>query len=81
VQTAFRDPAVPPGLLAGVLCRKSVCKIEVRWREEHNTAYMLALTSLLNDFSPETAFAPGPPDARGVTPIDVYWRRKTDTAP
>jgi hypothetical protein len=81
-QAAFRDPAIPPGVLASVLCRKTICKFEIRWTEDHNTAYMLGLSRLLPDLSTDLAITPaGPRDATGAIPVEVYWGRKPATAP
>jgi hypothetical protein len=76
IQEAFRDPAIPPGVLTSVLCRKTVCKLQVRWTEEHNTAWMLGLTKLMPDLSTDLAFSPGSRDSSGNVPIEVYWGRK-----
>jgi hypothetical protein len=79
IQEAFRDPAIPPSVLSSVLCRKTVCRVQVRWTEEHATAFLLAVTKLMPDLSTDLAFAPGPRDSAGAIPIEVYWGRKPGT--
>lgn len=82
VKAAFGDPAIPPGLLASVLCRKTVCKFEIHWTEDHNTAYMLGLTRLLPELSTDFAITPaGPRDGTGTIPVEVYWGRKPPAPP
>jgi hypothetical protein len=82
VQAAFRDPTIPPSVLAAVLCRKTICKLEIRWTEDHNTAYMLGLSRLLPDLSTDLAITPaGPRDGSGAIPVEVYWGRKPAASP
>jgi hypothetical protein len=82
IQAAFRDPKIPAGVLGAVVCHKSICKLDIRWTEPNNTAYMLGLTNLLPDLSTDLAFWPaGPRDGSGVIPLEVYWGRKPAPAP
>jgi hypothetical protein len=82
IQAAFRDPAIPAGVLGSVLCHKTVCKLEIRWTEDHNTPYMLGLSHLLPDMATDLAISPaGSRDPAGVIPLEVYWGRKPDPTP
>jgi hypothetical protein len=83
IDGAFRDKDVPAGLLKSVLCRQSVCKLELRWSSDRNTGYMLALTRVIGQFDRNMAILPlGAPDADGVLPLEVYLPRQSkDPAP
>jgi hypothetical protein len=82
ISAGFRDPHVPPELLKSVMCRESVCKLELRWKAERNTAYMIGMTHLIGQFEHAMAFEPiGVPDANGVLSLDVYLKRLPKPAP
>jgi hypothetical protein len=78
IESEFRKSDVAPGLLKSVLCRESVCRVEVRWTPERAVAFMSAFTRLSADFEPEIAI-----DPRGVATareeelqVDVYLPRR-----
>jgi hypothetical protein len=78
IEAAFRDKDVPAGLLTSVLCRQTVCKLELRWSSERNTGYMLALTRVIGQFDRDMAIVPlAAPDADGVMPLEVYLPRSS----
>ena len=83
IQEAFRRPDAT-GLLKGVLCRSSVCKIETRWTPARAAGFMGAFMSLVASpdgapslkFDHEIAISPeGAPDSSGEQAIDVYLKR------
>jgi hypothetical protein len=88
IQEAFRRPEAT-GLLKGVLCRSSVCKVETRWTPARAAGFMGAFMNLVaspdgapsRKFDHEIAISPeGAPDTNGERAIDVYLKR-IDTAP
>jgi hypothetical protein len=87
IQAAFRRPEAN-GLLKGVLCRSSVCKVETRWTPARAAGFMGAFMNLVassdgapsRNFDSEIAISPeGAPDTNGERAIDVYLKR-IDTA-
>jgi hypothetical protein len=82
IEQAFRRPEVPRELLKSVICRQTVCKVEVRWTPERVVGYMGAFMDLIREFdSKQMAISPGTRDASGVLPVDVYLRRIAPTNP
>jgi hypothetical protein len=76
IESEFIRSDITPGLLKSVLCRKSVCKVEVLWTPERAIAFMSAFTRLSADFEPDIALDPhGPADARQELQVDVYLPR------
>jgi hypothetical protein len=76
VQSAFQQPDVPAGLLKAVLCRQTICKIEVRWAEDRAPGYMAGLMRVFSSVGQEMAFEPrGGPDATGNYELNVYVLR------
>jgi hypothetical protein len=77
IESEFRKSDIAPGLLKSVLCRKSVCKVEVVWTPDRAGAFMAAFTRLSAEFEPDIALDPhGPADAQEQLPVDVYLPRK-----
>lgn len=82
IRAVFSAENIPPTLLADVLCRQTVCRIDIRWRGDHNGAYMIGLSRAVEVLGKEVAINPtAPADESGVMPIEVYWRRKADPTP
>jgi hypothetical protein len=82
IAQAFRRPEVPSELLKSVICRQTVCKVEVRWTPERVVGYMGAFMDLIREFdSRQMAILPGTRDPSGVLPVDVYLRRIAPTNP
>jgi hypothetical protein len=76
IESEFKKSDIAPGLLKSVLCRKSVCRVEVLWAPERAIAFMSAFTRLSADFEPDIALDPhGPADARQQLQVDVYLPR------
>jgi hypothetical protein len=75
IRAAFVDPTIPPTLLRSVECRRSVCRTELRWSEEHRAGYVLGLTRAVGDFAvPVGIEGAGPIDTDGLRPVVVYIR-------
>jgi hypothetical protein len=68
------EPAAK-GVLRGVRCTQSVCKIEARWNKELNAGYNAALLKVIHSFGKDLSLEPdGPPDTT-ATPIAIYVHR------
>jgi hypothetical protein len=77
IRAAFSNTDGSPDLFKSVLCRQTVCKIELRWSVERMGAYVAGITRATVGFMPSVAVAPGgPPGDDHVRPIDVYLKRK-----
>jgi hypothetical protein len=76
VQTVFREMRTPPDMLKAVLCRESLCRLELRWRPERSTDYMTVMTRLSVEFDPKMAVNPGERTPDGALGLEVYWQRK-----
>jgi hypothetical protein len=73
VRAAYVDPAIPPTLLRSVECRRSVCRVELRWRPEHQAGYILGLTRAVSKYVvPVGIKGAGPSEADGHHPVVVY---------
>lgn len=74
VKEAFVDPQISKALLHSVECRRSVCRLELRWSPERDPGYVLGLTKAIGSFSaPLGVEAPGPADEQGQRPLTVYF--------
>lgn len=74
VKEAFVDSQIAKALLHSVECRRSVCRVELRWSPERDPGYVLGLTKAVGSFSaPLGVEDPGPADAQGQRPLIVYF--------
>lgn len=74
VKEAFVDPQIAKALLRSVECRRSVCRLELRWSPERDPGYVLGLTKAVGSFSaPLGIEEPGPADPEGQRPLVVYF--------
>lgn len=74
IREAFTDPTIPPELLHGAECRRSVCRVELRWSPQTDVAYVLGLTRAVGSFSAALGIeGAGEPDSSGVRPLIVYF--------
>ena len=63
-------------LLRGVLCHKSVCKIEVLWSDKYPMVLAAVAMNAVPLLSDTIAFDPAPkPDRNGYLPVEVYILR------
>lgn len=92
IEAAFKDDNVPPELLKGVLCRTTVCRVEVEWTPARAVGFMAAFTRLLiaapdspeppKLFDSNLAISPeGDPAPNGARSVDVYVARLPQPEP
>jgi hypothetical protein len=63
------------GILRGVRCQGSVCRIRARWSQETTGPYNEALVEVVHELSREVNLEPdGPPDGL-IVPMAIYVRR------
>jgi hypothetical protein len=81
VRTAFAHPDGAPTLFKSVLCRETICKLELRWSPDRLGPYVAGMTRAMVQFDRQVAASPvGPPDADHVRPIEVYLKRAAPAA-
>jgi hypothetical protein len=77
----FRGPRMPAGLLRSVLCRQSVCKLEIYYVPQHDVFYHGIMAKLGADNAKFLATRAGEADARGGIRVEAYWLRQYATLP
>jgi hypothetical protein len=76
IRAAFTRPGAPAGLLGAALCRKTICKVEVRWSPDRTGEYVAAMTLLSPNFDREIAVVSHPKANKDdLRVIDVYMKR------
>lgn len=81
IRAAFAPTDGAPDLFKSVLCRQTVCKIELRWSVDRVGAYVAGITRATVEFSTSVAVTPaGPLGDDHVRPIEVYLKRKPQPA-
>jgi hypothetical protein len=76
LRAAFLPGDAAPELFKSVLCRESICRLEIRYHPSRLGAWVAALTRMSPNFVRELASEPnGDADAAQVRVIDVYLRR------
>lgn len=74
IKEAFVDPQISKALLHSVECRRTVCRLELRWSPERDPGYVLGLTKAVGSFSAPLAIEePGPADPQGQRPLTIYF--------
>lgn len=74
VREAFSDPAIPSTLLQSAECRRTVCRVALRWTPETDAAYVLGLTRAVGTFSAAVAIeGAGQPESDGTRPLVVLF--------
>lgn len=87
IRAAFPESDHAPDLFKSVLCRETVCKVEIRWAADRVQPYVAALKRIgVGDygkaqqgpgFAAPLALSPiGPKDADGVRLVELYLKRK-----
>jgi hypothetical protein len=80
-RAAFAHPDGAPDLFKSVLCRQTVCKIELRWAPDRMGAYVAGMTRSSLEIEGEIAVSPaGKAGSDQSRPIEVYVKRKQPTA-
>jgi hypothetical protein len=81
IESEFRRSDIAPGTLKAVLCRASVCKVEVLWTPERAMSFMAAFTRLSADFDSGIAIDPHALGGSGQElQVDVYLPRRGSRA-
>lgn len=74
VRNAFTDPEIPATLLQSAECRRTVCRVTLRWTPETDAAYVLGLTRAVGTFSAAVAIeGAGQPESDGTRPLVVLF--------
>jgi hypothetical protein len=82
VRKAFSDKEVDRGLLKSVLCRRSICRLEINWSSPRHMGYVIAMTRLASEFRGNLAISPvDPPTTDRPMLVEVYWPRAQEDAP
>jgi hypothetical protein len=77
VSVAFQESKPPPDMIRSILCRQTICKIEMRWSMDRMRPYIGGLTRAQANFTIPVAVSPvGPKDAEGMRLVEVYLKRK-----
>jgi hypothetical protein len=77
VESVFRQPGMPAQLFQHVLCRQTICKLELRWAKDRSAGYMAGMMRTFGSMGQEIAIEPlGVPDQAGEQAIDVYVQRR-----
>jgi hypothetical protein len=77
VSAAFQESKPPPDMIRSILCRQTICKIEMRWSMDRLRPYIGGLTRAQANFAIPVALSPvGPKDAEGMRLVEVYLKRK-----
>jgi hypothetical protein len=81
VRAAFAHPDGAPTLFKSVLCRETICKLELRWSADRVGPYVAGITRAMVQFDRQVAASPvGPADADNVRRIEVYLKRAASAA-
>ncbi|HKP61247.1 MAG TPA: hypothetical protein VJV78_31180 [Polyangiales bacterium] len=72
----YRGPRMPAGLLRSVICRQSVCKLDLHWTAEHDEAYRDAIEFLADGNAKMVATRAAAPDKHGAVEVEAYWVRR-----
>jgi hypothetical protein len=79
IRRTFREKDIPEALLASALCKKSVCRVSLRWAPDRHMGTMEGLTRLVSSFDEQVAFDPAATaKPSGETDVDVYFARKPE---
>lgn len=76
IRKLYRAPRMPDGLLRSVVCRQSVCRIDLHWSPENDEAYRDVFDYLANDNAKLVATRARPQDKYGTVEVEAYWIRR-----
>jgi hypothetical protein len=80
IRGVFRDAGSPSGLLRFVLCRQTVCRVELRWTAEDDAPFRRALDELGAVNGKYVATRAQEPDASGAVLVSAYVARAAQPA-
>jgi hypothetical protein len=81
LQKHFHASELPASSLRSVVCRKSVCKLELYWRPEYDGPYHSTLGELTGGNAKLIATRAEQPDKTGGVAVDAYWLRVLGSLP
>jgi len=77
VRSAFEPEQANYALLRSVLCRQSICRVELRWTPEVLGNYIAAMGRMTTDFDASfAATAQGAPAGDHSRPVELFLKRK-----
>lgn len=80
IRAAFAQPDSSPELVRSVLCRASVCKVEIYWSQDRMDAYIAGVSRAAASFDGEIAISPAELRSDRVRPVEVYLKRRSPSA-
>ena len=81
LRAAFEDPHLSPPLLRSVLCRATVCKLELNWSPDRMSSYLRGMGLAAQHFDPHPGIEPREPPGAGMRIVDAYLERKPAAGP
>jgi hypothetical protein len=76
IRKLYRAPRMPDGILRSVVCRQSVCRLDLHWSADNDEAYRDVLDYLANDNAKFIATRARPQDKYGTVEVEAYWIRR-----
>lgn len=83
IRSAFPADDGAPEMFKSVLCRETICRIELRWSQDRRRAWMIGLSRLGRypyknaGFQTPLALSPlDPPSKEGTRLVEVYMKRR-----
>jgi hypothetical protein len=83
IRSAFPASDGFPDMFKSVLCRETICRIEMRWSQDRHKAWMIGLSRLGGDpyknagFQTPLALSPiDAPNKQGTRLVEVYMKRR-----
>jgi hypothetical protein len=83
IRSAFPASDGAPDMFKSVLCRQTICRIEMRWSQDRRKAWMVGLSRLGRypyknaGFQTPLALSPlDPPNKQGTRLVEVYMKRR-----
>jgi hypothetical protein len=81
LRAAFPASDGAPDLVKSILCRQTLCRMEMRWSQDRMRAYIVGSTRLRKKVEIPLALSPVGPKARdGQQLVEVYMKLKSPTA-
>jgi hypothetical protein len=81
LRAAFPESDGVPDLIKSVLCRQTICRMEMRWSQDRMRAYILGFTRFQHKIQIPVAVSPvGPKNPDGLQLVEVYMKLKAEAA-
>jgi hypothetical protein len=85
IRASFAHPDGAPSLFKSVLCRQTICKLELNWAQDRMGAYVAGMTRAVVQMDPQIAVAKAAVADRasgsGEREIEVYVKRRSPDQP